>query len=243
MNDRCKMDLFNAKIAVFAFLLLSCAAKEEIHRPIAYDQQENSGKFSYLALGDSYTIGESVAVKKSFPKQLEKRLEDDLKVKIQTTILAKTGWRTDNLLDAIDDAELKSSYDFVTLLIGVNNQYQGVSFSKYEDEFPMLLAHAIKLANNDPNRVIVVSIPDWAFTPFGQNRDRQKISHEIDTYNDFAEKTAEDSDVHFVHITDITREGLERPELVANDGLHPSGDAYKLFVERITPIISSRLND
>ncbi len=199
--------------------------------------------YSYLALGDSYTIGESIPAKSSFPKQLEKSLEESLGVKVQTQILARTGWRTDNLLDAIEAADLNTYYDFVTLLIGVNNQYQDIPFVRYEEEFPKLLSYALRLANGNSSRVIVVSIPDWGFTPFGQNQDRQKISSEIDEYNAFAKKIAEDSQVHFVNITDISREGIERPELVANDGLHPSKEAYKLFVDRIGPIISTRLKD
>ena len=211
------------KVLLVVLFFLSCSKTSDSFNAleIPNDSGVDKSEFSYLALGDSYTIGESVSAKSSFPKQLEKSLESSLGVKIKTTILAKTGWRTDNLLNAIDNTELKSSYDFVTLLIGVNNQYQGVSFSKYEEEFPELLAHAITLSGNDPDRVMVISIPDWGFTPFGQNRDRQKISSEIDAYNGYAKTIAHNSDVHFINITDITREGLERPELVTNDGLQP----------------------
>ncbi|MGB5556287.1 MAG: SGNH/GDSL hydrolase family protein [Flavobacteriaceae bacterium] len=199
--------------------------------------------YTYLALGDSYTIGESVKAKESFPAQLEKNLENSGNRKIETKILAQTGWRTDNLLDAIETTELKPTYDFVTLLIGVNNQYQGIPFATYEKEFPTLLNLAITFADANAQRVVVISIPDWGYTPFGSNRDQQKISSEIDAYNTFAKKTAEASGVSFIDITDITREGLDRPELVANDGLHPSGVAYELFVNRIASIISPRLKD
>ncbi|MFH6603614.1 SGNH/GDSL hydrolase family protein [Maribacter algicola] len=233
------------KLLFTILIFFSCSKSGD--QMVSFEKPDNfeveRPTYSYLALGDSYTVGESVTSKSSFPKQLEKSLEASLRIKVQTQILAKTGWRTDNLLDAIETADLKTSYDFVTLLIGVNNQYQDIPFARYEKEFPELLSHAIKLANGNSAKVIVVSIPDWGFTPFGKNRDRQKISAEIDLYNSFAKKVAEDSQVHFINITDISREGLERPELVANDGLHPSKEAYKLFVERIGPIISPRLKD
>ncbi len=203
----------------------------------------NRNTLNYLALGDSYTIGESVAIKDRFPIQLEKLLQTTLQTKIKTKIVAKTGWRTDNLMDALNNEPLDPPYDLVTLLIGVNNQYQDMPFANYEKDFPELLARAITLAENDPKKVIVVSIPDWGFTPFGRDRDTQKITAEIDRYNAFAKMAATKANTNFVDITDITREGLDRPELVANDGLHPSALAYALFAGRIAPIISSRLKD
>lgn len=233
------------RLLAVIIIFLSCSTSKDSF--IAVEETDDSTlnklEYHYLALGDSYTIGESVDPKSSFPKQLERSLEGSLNIKVETKILARTGWRTDNLLDAIRTTELRPSYDFVTLLIGVNNQYQGASFSKYEIEFPELLDYAIRLADDNRDKVLVVSIPDWGFTPFGQDRDQQTISSEIDEYNDFAKKTAEDSDVHFINITDITREGLLRPELVASDGLHPSKEAYQLFVQRIAPIISTKLKD
>lgn len=243
MINHIKMNFLHIKLAAYVILFFACIEQEEVtpvHRVI---ENEKFAQLSYLALGDSYTYGESVSTKKSFPKQLEKSLEDKLETTIQTKVIAQTGWRTDNLLDAIASADLETSYDFVTLLIGVNNQYQGLSFAKYEDEFSSLLATAIKFAGNKPNRVVVISIPDWGFTPFGQDRDRQKISSEIDQYNAFAKSKSAASKVHFIEITDITRAGLDKPELVARDGLHPSGEAYKLFVNRIAPIISGALKD
>ena len=119
-------------------------------------------------------------------------------------------------------------------MIGVNNQYQGKDFSIYEEEFPFLLNQAIAFAQGDPERVIVVSIPDYAFTPFGQNSSNtEKITQEIDQYNAFAKSYAESQDVFFQEITDITRKGIAQPDLVASDGLHPSEEAYALFVERL----------
>lgn len=196
-----------------------------------------SGTYTYLALGDSYTIGAGVTSEESFPIQLKDRLEQGLNVKVNTEIIAVTGWRTDNLKDAIDRGTLLSSYDLVSLLIGVNNQYQGKPFGVYTQEFPLLLERAIALAYGNPKNVVVISIPDYAYTPFGEGRNTDKISKEIDEYNAFAEATALQKGVPFVNITDITRDGLVVPELVAGDGLHPSGVAYKRFVDEIYPVV------
>ena len=199
--------------------------------------------FSYLALGDSYTVGQSVSYNESFPIQLVTRLEERLEKIIAPTIIAATGWRTDNLLNAIPANANNSPYDIVTLLIGVNNQYQNSPFSKYKNEFPALLKNAIELAGNDPDKVLVISIPDYAYTPFSENADREKISNEIDRYNSFARTKTREKGAVFIGITDITREGLKDPELVASDGLHPSGEAYKKFVDRIFSFANARLKD
>ncbi|MEQ8218168.1 MAG: SGNH/GDSL hydrolase family protein [Arenibacter sp.] len=196
-----------------------------------------SGTYNYLALGDSYTIGASVTSAESFPIQLKDRLVQGLKVTVNTEIIAVTGWRTDNLLDAVNRGTLLPSYDLVTLLIGVNNQYQGKPFKVYTREFPQLLEKAIALAYGNPKNVVVISIPDYAYTPFGEGRDTDKISKEIDEYNSFAEATALQNGVPFVNITDITRNGLSNPDLVAGDGLHPSREAYKRFVDELYPVV------
>ncbi len=196
-----------------------------------------SKQLTYLALGDSYTIGQSVCETCRFPEQLRKKLGDlNPKNTYTLKIIATTGWTTTNLISAINTENPTSNYDLVTLLIGVNNQYQGKSFSVYENEFPQLIFKAIALAKGDRSNVIVVSIPDYAFTPFGkQSSNPSKISSEIDNYNAFAQKYCLEQNIEFVSITDITRQGFENPLLVAQDGLHPSELAYSLFVERIFP--------
>jgi lysophospholipase L1-like esterase len=215
--------------------------ESELPSPISNESTgphlNETGIYHYLALGDSYTIGASVASAESFPIQLKDRLEDGLKVEVNTEIIAVTGWRTDNLWDAINRGTLRSSYDLVTLLIGVNNQYQGKPFKIYTKEFPQLLERAIALAYGNPKNVVVVSIPDYAYTPFAAGRNTDKISKEINEYNAFAEATALQNGVPFVNITDITRNGLSNPALVAGDGLHPSGEAYKRFVDVIYPVV------
>jgi acyl-CoA thioesterase I len=189
-------------------------------------------EINYLALGDSYTIGQSVCETCRFPEQLKKAIGNVNSLKI----IAQTGWTTTNLISAINAQNPTPNYDLVTLLIGVNNQYQNIPFSVYENEFPELVNKAIALGKGDKTNVIVVSIPDYAFTPYGkQTSNQSKISSEIDKYNAFAQKYCLDNNIEFITITDITRKGLLNPLLVAQDGLHPSELAYSLFVERILP--------
>lgn len=198
----------------------------------------------YLALGDSYTIGQNVCETCRFPIQLKDSLKDNLPASdnISVKVVAQTGWTTTNLKNAIANENLIAEYDLVSLLIGVNNQYQNKPFSLYENEFPELLQTAISLAKGDKNRVIVVSIPDYAFTPFGQGSSNpENISNQIDQYNLFAKNHAESLGIEFVNITDITREGLNNPDLVASDNLHPSELAYSKFVERLLPIAKNIL--
>lgn len=192
----------------------------------------------YLALGDSYTIGQSVCETCRFPTQLKDSIQKILAANtvIQSKVIALTGWTTSDLKSTLIQQNPTNDYDLVTLLIGVNNQYQNRPFSLYEEEFPDLLNRAIIIAKGDKNNVIVVSIPDYAYTPFGQGSSNpQNISTQIDLYNLFAENYCLQNNITFVNITDITREGLDNTSLVAGDGLHPSKIAYSRFVARILP--------
>ncbi|WP_179343342.1 SGNH/GDSL hydrolase family protein [Winogradskyella ursingii] len=232
-------NLFN--IAILLLLLLVSCNSEDSNSLTASPEDNN---YNILSLGDSYTIGESVCNTCKFPEQLKDSLIEnfDESETIGLKVIAQTGWTTTNLKSAIESADLNSRYDLVTLLIGVNNQFQGKPFSIYEEEFPELVNTAISLAGEDKSNLIVVSIPDYAFTPFGQNRDNpENISAEIDSYNDFAKNYCEANDITFVNITDITREGLNNTDLVATDGLHPSELAYSKFVERLLPIAMEKI--
>lgn len=194
----------------------------------------------YLALGDSYTIGEGVDMESRFPQQLSRRLRDD-GLEVQLDVVARTGWTTDELWQGIEDADLTRPYDLVTLLIGVNNQYRGRDIEEYSRDFDFLLTKAIGFAGGNPRQVIVISIPDWGVTPFAQERRTltSQISTEIDNFNEVNRKQAENAGVQYVNITPISREAEADRTLLAVDGLHPSGRMYSEWVELILP--SARL--
>ena len=230
-------------ILCFSILtVLACSSNDdESSNSVPISQPET---YKVLSLGDSYTIGQSVCDTCRFPEQLK----DSLKTKyssedtFQLKVIAQTGWTTTNLKIATASENLTNDYDLVTLLIGVNNQFQGKPFSLYETEFPELLQTAIAAAKGDQSNVIVLSIPDYAFTPFGQNNGNPEvISMEIDAYNTFAEAYCIANDITFINITDITREGLNNTDLVASDNLHPSELAYSRFVERLIPIALEKI--
>jgi lysophospholipase L1-like esterase len=186
----------------------------------------------FLALGDSYTIGESVAEDQRWPRKLVEALRKKGYLVEMPHTIATTGWRTDDLMHAINKDHPSKDYDLVSLLIGVNNQYQGKSAAIYSTEFEALLDTAIEHAGNQGSMVFVLSIPDYGFTPFGKKR-RSEISSGIDVFNTVNRSIAEKKGVKYIDITDISREGLRDPELVASDGLHPSAKMYGLWVDRI----------
>ena len=214
--------------------------EKEQTRPVYINESQK--QINYLALGDSYTIGQSVCTTCRFPEQLKASLQASYpNNSFLLQVIAKTGWTTTNLLSEINLVNPSTNFDLVTLLIGVNNQYQNKPFSLYETEFPQLVIKSIALAKGDKTNVIVVSIPDYAYTPFGQGA--VNISTGIDQYNAFAQNYCAENGIVFINITDITRLGLSQPELVANDGLHPSELAYSKFVDRILPKALMSLGD
>jgi lysophospholipase L1-like esterase len=224
---------------------LSCNINAEIPEVPNYEQNENPineepepRHIKLISLGDSYTIGQSVCEDCRFPAQLRDSLQTYFSENdsISLEIIAQTGWTTSNLKSAITAAEPSSDFDLVTLLIGVNNQYQNKPFSLYQTEFIELTNTAITLANGDASKLIVVSIPDYAYTPFGQNYNPSYISEQLLQYNDYAETYCNENNLNYVYITDITQQGLTNTELVATDNLHPSELAYTKFVERILPL-------
>ncbi|MEI9944855.1 MAG: SGNH/GDSL hydrolase family protein [Chitinophagaceae bacterium] len=203
--------------------------------------REEFKQYTYLALGDSYTIGEQVSTKENFPNQTTALLEKDGFDFKPATIIAKTGWTTDELDKAIKQSKLQSRYDFVTLLIGVNNQYRGKKVADYIPEFEALLKQAIRFAGNDTSHVIVLSIPDWGATPFANAGDRNKITVEIDEYNAANKLIALKYHVHYIDITPGSREASNDPSLVTTDGLHPSAKEYSRWAEKVADAIKSNL--
>lgn len=207
-------------------------------------------KYSYLALGDSYTIGEGVLPKENFPSQTIELLnktaegvENRRQGFDEPQIIAKTGWTTDELDAAIDEAALSSTYDIVSLLIGVNNQYRGRSVTEYKTQFDHLLQRAILFANNKTAHVFVLSIPDWGITPFADGRDRQQIAAAIDAYNATAREVCEQHKIMFIDITTSQRiDGNKAAYLVA-DGLHPSAKEYAKWALLLSAAIKMKLKD
>lgn len=197
----------------------------------------DTGKITYLALGDSYTIGESVAATDRFPAQLVKMLQRE-NINVQSPdIVAVTGWTTANLLNALQNEQLNHNYTFVTLLIGVNNQYQGRSLDEYRTQFSRLLDSAVHFAGNKKNHVFVLSIPDYSVTPFASGSDQQQIAAEIDEFNAANKLIADNYGVQYLDITGISREARTDPGLVATDGLHPSAEQYMRWDQLLAPMV------
>ncbi|MDX2135424.1 MAG: SGNH/GDSL hydrolase family protein [Saprospiraceae bacterium] len=193
-----------------------------------------------LALGDSYTKGQGVSVAQSFPYQLADVLRARGKEVKGVRVIAQTGWRTDQLEGAILAAtDIQDSvFGLVTLCIGVNNQYQKRDTAVYRAEFERLLQKALAFAGGSTDRVIVLSIPDWAYTPYGQQYSNPaKTSAEIDAYNAINREIAQRYRAVYLDVTGISRQGLARPGLVASDQLHPSGQQYALWVEAMMPLL------
>lgn len=196
---------------------------------------------SYLALGDSYTIGESVAENDRWPVQLSKSLTKSGVEVASPQIIARTGWTTDELKAKIVSENITKTYDLVSLLIGVNNQYRGRSVEQFRTEFIDLLETALKFAGNKPERVFVVSIPDWGVTPFGGKGQNKTISEQIDLFNQVKKQETEKKGILFIDITPISRQAITNVSLIAEDGLHPSGIMYQQWVEKILPEILKKI--
>jgi lysophospholipase L1-like esterase len=192
----------------------------------------------YLALGDSYTIGEGVAEDSRWPVQLARALRGEGTALDDPDIIAATGWTSDELDAAIDTAQPADDYDLVSLLIGVNNQYRGRAVDEYRHQFAALLERAIGFAGGRSERVLVLSIPDWGATRFGRDsgRDLAVIADELDAYNDAARGICATRGVAFVDITPVSRDRGRQPEMLADDGLHPSAAMYARWTQLALPV-------
>ncbi len=210
-------------LLLFAALLTGCspAATQPTLTP------DPVKKIRFLALGDSYTIGESVGPSERWPVQLAGLLQEK-GITTEIDMIARTGWTTNELWSAIRQAPPQGPYDLVSLLVGVNDQYRGGSADQYRKDFRFLLGKAINYAGENPQRVIVLSIPDWGVTPYAQNdpRPAAQISAEIDAFNTVNQDEAQKAGVRYVDGTPISREAPQDPALIAPDGLHPSGKMY-----------------
>ena len=189
----------------------------------------------FLALGDSYTIGESVAMEERWPNQVADALAEE-GISTDVTIIARTGWTVDELWQGIQKHPPERTYDLVTLLIGVNDQYRGYPVDGYREDFRFMLGKAIEYAGGAPDHVIVLSIPDWGVTPFAWGRNSTQIAADIDAFNLVNRAESEKAKVHYVDVTPVSREAVNQPSMIATDGLHPSGEMYAEWTRLFLPI-------
>jgi lysophospholipase L1-like esterase len=224
---------------MFCFIVLvRSAPNETLSEPVL--GETDLPAFRYLALGDSYTIGESVLAEARWPNQLAKLLKAD-NIQVDVTIIARTGWTTSELWQDIQAEKFHPPYDLVSLLIGVNNQYRGYHIDEYHDQFNFLLKKSIEYADGDANRVLVLSIPDWGVTPFASNHDREQIAEEIDKFNSVNREISDGAGTHYVDVTSISRKAVNDELLIASDGLHPSEKMYAMWAEKTLPIVKKIL--
>ena len=205
----------------------------------------SNNKYTYLALGDSYTVGQSVPASENFPNQTVSVLRAEALNFEPAGVIARSGWTTDELDAGITTAKITGmllpAYDFVSLLIGVNDQYRGRSVDSYKPAFEDLLKKAIHFAGDHADHVIVISIPDWGVTPFANGYDRDRIAKEIDAYNSANKQIAQKYNVEYINITEWTRQAANDLSLLTTDGLHPSGKEYKRWAEVIAAFFKSKI--
>jgi lysophospholipase L1-like esterase len=225
---------------------LSCSSEDKkqtitTDKDTSEEMEQGQGRLKYLALGDSYTIGQSVDITLRYPVQIADSLEKRGYSMENPRIIAVTGWTTSNLKAGIKAANPQGPYDLVSLLIGVNNQYRGMDINIYRTEFGELIDQAISFAGNDTGRVFVLSIPDWGVTRFATGYDREKIAREIDQYNAINKEITLSKGIVWIDVTGISRFAEQDATLIADDGLHPSGKMYTEWVRLAVPEIIKML--
>ena len=231
----------NLSIIVFIFFaFISCNDSSEKSLP-EDNEIPVEAPLTYLALGDSYTIGESVTEEARWPMQLVDSLRKKGLLIEKPKIIAKTGWTTADLLDGMDtQLHENEQYDLVSILIGVNNQYQGRPIEEYEQELEEIFTRAISRSKTGASGVFAVSIPDYGATPFGASK-FEEIAKEIEEFNTVFKRITEVHEVAFYNITPISKRAENDPDLVANDGLHPSGKMYSLWVSEFLDELAEKL--
>ena len=233
------MKLYLRVLSFVIFIgVLSCHVKDEKSNNLTNNENASNSLKTYIALGDSYTIGQSVTDSLRWPNQLVKTLNREEIAFEPAEIIARTGWTTDELLTAINAANISVKYDYVSLLIGVNNQYRGRSVESFEPDFIKLLNRAVSFSNSGARGVFVLSIPDWGAMPFAKDQDRDRIAAEINAYNSSIKRICANRNITFFDITPISREALTNPAYVALDNLHPSGEMYAEWVKMVIPFFN-----
>jgi lysophospholipase L1-like esterase len=224
------------RIMILLVLTLLIGCTEIVPVPTPALGETDMPALRFLALGDSYTIGEHVSAKNRWPNQLAKLLEAE-GLKTEVTIIARTGWTVDELWEGIQANPPEGTYDLVTLLIGVNDQYRGYPLGWYREKFRFVLEKAVLYAGGHPDKVIVLSIPDWGFTPFAATRrDTEPISQQIDEFNVVNLEETKSVGAHYVDVTIISRMAMDDFDLIAGDRLHPSGKMYAMWAEKVLPL-------
>jgi lysophospholipase L1-like esterase len=226
-------------IVVVVLLVMGWGMALKARRPVRGGGMQEA---RYLALGDSYTIGESVDAGERYPAQVRRLLaENDHLACGDPEIVAVTGWTTGNLLEALSAAKPTPTYQLVSLLIGVNNQYQGRTQAEYREQFGLLLQKCIWLAGSRPSHVVVLSIPDYSVTPFGRLRDTALIAAQVDSFNRINSALAKEYKVNYVDVTGESRKAVGDATLIAADGLHFSGKEYAIWARLAEPVFNRML--
>lgn len=228
---------FHPLFLVLVFLLGCNRTREEGRELSLQADSTESPTLSYLALGDSYTIGEGVDSTGRWPVRLAEDLRKEGMPLEDPAIVARTGWTTDELAAGIDSTNLHPPYDLVSLLIGVNNQYRGRGVDEFRREFRDLLSRAVGFAGGDSGRVLVLSIPDWGVTPFAEDREREEVGRAIDAFNEVVRDETRKVGARFVDVTGVSRRLEGNPEAVTTDGLHPSESQYARWVDLALPVV------
>ena len=228
-RGRWRLHLLVSSLLAIGSLLVGCVLPSDIVK------SKEAKPMQYLALGDSYTIGESVTENERWPVQLAAQLRDAGVIIDQPMIIARTGWTTGDLLDALERQQPQGPFALVSLLIGVNNQYQGRSIDEYRTQFHTLLQKSLALAGGKPEHLLVLSIPDWGVTPFAAKRNQPEIGAAIDGFNLINREETRQAGATYIDITPISRQAANDGALIAVDGLHPSGKMYKLWVALALP--------
>lgn len=241
------MKKFLISITAILLLLTNCTTPNDQLTPtptiastvtIAADTPIATPEYRYLALGDSYTIGEGVAISQRYPILLTQSLRKEGLRIADPVIIARTGWTTDELSAGIDAANPSGTFELVTLLIGVNDQFRGRSIEEYRVQFIAVLNKAIVLTGEKPNRVIVISIPDWSVTPAASGQNEQRIASEIDALNKINREESQKLGARYVNVTELSRLAIEDKSLITRDGLHFTGEMYSMW---LPPLLSEAL--
>lgn len=237
MNFSRKFYLFNISFLLLFLIFTNC--KRDIEHPPA----NSPTPVTYLALGDSYTIGTGIEEANNWPNQLADSLTANGLPVDTTQIIATNGWTTTDLKNGIEHENPDSAFGLVSLLIGVNNQYQGLEVDLYRSEFRELLEQAIAFAANDTGNVFVVSIPNYGVTPFAASRNPVTIRQEIEVYNDIAKQISAEYNIPFINITSISELAANEASLLASDELHPSAKMYAMWIEEMLPTITKIIKE